>query len=145
MKKATLFLPLCSTVAVAQAPAEKKPAPKAAAKPAPKTAVAAAPAKPAPPLAQPLVIPKDAVVQSDGTYKYTDKDGRRWVYSNTFFGLSRMEDMSDPNAAAVPAKQAPVFDKVTADGDVFHFERITPFGPLKWDRRKAELSDEERQ
>src|SRR5258708_262596 len=111
MKKAILFLTLCGAVAAAQTSAGKKAAPKAQAK--------AAPAKPAQPVVQPVVIPKEAVAQPDGTFKYTDKDGRRWVFANTFFGISRMEDMSDPNASATPAKQAPSFDKVTEDGDVF--------------------------
>jgi len=158
MKKAFLFLILCVAMG-AQTTADnntsdKKPAPKASVKTqatAPATAQAktaakaapAAPAKPAPPVAKPLVIPKEAVKQSDGSYKHTDKDGKRWVYNNMFFGVSRMEDMSDPNAA--PVKQAPTFDKFTEDGDTIRFERAGPFGPMKWERKKSELTEEERQ
>jgi hypothetical protein len=159
MKKAILFLTLCAATAGAQTTADttttdKKPAPKAPektqaktqAKNQAKTAAKAAPVaavKPAPPMAKPLVIPKEAVQQPDGSYKYTDKDGKRWIYNNTAFGVSRMQDMSDPNAA--PVKQAPAFDKFTEDGDIIRFERTGPFGPMKWERKKSELTDEERQ
>jgi glucose/arabinose dehydrogenase len=151
MKKAILFLILCAAIAGAQTTTDntttdKKPAPKAPAKTQAKTAPKAAPAaaaKPASPVVKPLVIPKEAVQQPDGSYKYTDKDGKRWVYNNMFFGVSRMEDMSDPNAA--PVKQAPTFDKFTEDGETIRFERAGPFGPMKWERKKSELTDEERQ
>jgi hypothetical protein len=137
MKKAILFLTLCTGFAVAQTATVGKAAPKAAPK-------ATTPAKPAAPIAQPLVIPKDAVAQPEGTYKYTDKQGRHWVFSNTPFGVSRMEDVTNPNAPAAE-KQAPSFDKFTEDSDVIHFERQSPFGSMKWDRKKSELSEEERQ
>ena len=123
----------------AQASAEKK----AAQKNPPRAATAAR--KPAPPVVQPLVIPKDAVAQPDGTFRYTDKSGHRWIFSNSPFGVSRMQDMSDPAATADPARQVTSFDKFTEDGDVIRFERATPFGPLKWERKKTELTDEERQ
>jgi hypothetical protein len=151
MKKALLFLTLCAATAGAQTTTDntttdKKPAPKAPAKTQAKTAPKAAPAaaaKPAPTVVKPLVIPKEAVQQQDGSYKYTDKDGKRWIYKNMFFGVSRMEDMSDPNAA--PVKQGPTFDKFTDDGETIRFERAGPFGPMKWERKKSELTDEERQ
>jgi hypothetical protein len=151
MKKAILFLILCVAMAGAQTTADnsttdKKPAPKATVKTQATAAAKAAPAappKPAPPVAKPLVIPKEAVQQPDGSYKYTDKDGKRWVYRNMFFGVSRMEDMSDPNAA--PVKQTPTFDKFTEDGDTIRFERAGAFGLMKWERKKSELTDEERQ
>ena len=159
MKKAILFLTLCVATAGAQTTSDnnttdKKPAPnasaktqaKTSAKTEAKTAAKAAPnaaAKPAPPVAKPLVIPQEAVKQPDGSYKYTDKDGKRWVYNNMFSGVSRMEDMSDPNAP--PVKQAPTFDKFTEDGDTIRFERAGPFGPIRWERKKSELTDEERQ
>jgi hypothetical protein len=151
MKKTILFLTLCAATAGAQTTADtsttdKKPAPNTPAKNQPKTAEKAAPAaavKPAPPVVKPMVIPKEAVQQPDGSYTYTDKDGKRWIYKNMFFGLSRMEDMSDPNA--VPVKRAPAFDKFTDDGETIHFERAGPFGPMKWERKKSELTDEEQQ
>lgn len=143
MKKAILFLTLCAAIAAAQTSPEKKAQPKASAKTVQKSVPAAASAKPAPPVVQLLAIPKEAVAQTDGTFKYTDKGGKRWVFSNTFFGVSRMEDMSDPSAPP-PVKQAAAFDNFRDDGEVVHFERKTPFGPLQWERKKAELTDEER-
>ena len=141
MKKAILFLTLCAAIAAAQTSSEKKAQPKASAKAVQKSVPANA--KPSPPVVQLLAIPKEAVAQTDGTFKYTDKAGKRWLFSNTFFGVSRMEDMSDPSAPP-PVKQAAAFDNFRDDGEVIHFERKTPFGPLQWERKKAELTDEER-
>ena len=149
MKKAIVLLTVWAAVAVAQTAVEKTTQPQAAAKGA-KTAPrggktvppAAAPAKPVTRMAVPLEIPKEAIKQPDGGYKFTDKNGKRWVYNQTFGGVSRMDDMSDPAAPRV--KQAAAFDKFSDDGEVIHFERQGPFGPMKWDRKKAELTEEER-
>jgi hypothetical protein len=101
------------------------------------------PAKAAAPVAQPLVIPKDASPNPDGTYSYTDKAGKKWVYSKTPFGISKIQDMSGsaPAIAAAPAGQ---FVKATDNGDTVKFERQSPFGPTKWEKKKSELTDEER-
>jgi hypothetical protein len=56
-----------------------------------------------------------------------------------------MEDRGD---AATPADKAapvpPVHVKAVEDGDTVHFERPGPFGLYRWDRKKSELSEEER-
>src|ERR1700677_176609 len=36
-----------------------------------------------------LTIPSDATANSDGTWSYTDKQGKSWTYSKTPFGVSR--------------------------------------------------------
>lgn len=61
-------------------------------------AVQAAPAKPAAPTSvTPASItprgagglPKDAVANPDGTWTYTDKQNKKWLYSKTAFGIAR--------------------------------------------------------
>src|SRR5947209_13884940 len=103
----------------------------------------AAAVKPATPAAQPLVIPKDASPNADGTYSYTDKAGKKWIFSKTPFGVSKVQDMSGsgPVMAAAPAGQ---FMNATDNGETVKFERQSPFGTTKWEKKKSELTDEER-
>lgn len=128
---ALLALPAFCQTATTPAPAKKpvaKTAPKAVAKPAP--------------VAKPLVIPKDAVANPDGTYSWADKAGKKWIFSKTPFGISRVEDTgAQARMATAPANQ---FVKATEAGDKIHFERQSPFGTSKWDKNKADLTDEER-
>src|SRR5207302_1259855 len=102
-----------------------------------------APAKPVAPVAKPLVIPPDATPNPNGTYSYTDKSGKKWIFSKTPFGISKAEDMtgSAPMFAAAPAGQ---FITATDNGETVKFERQSPFGSTKWEKKKTELNDEER-
>jgi hypothetical protein len=102
-----------------------------------------APAKPAAPTVQPLVIPTDASPNPDGTYAYTDKAGKKWIYSKTPFGISKVEDMRG-TAPAMPAAPVGQFVKAFDNGDTVKFERQSPFGTTKWEKKKTELTDEER-
>lgn len=102
-----------------------------------KTAVAA---KPTAPTVKPLVIPKDATPNADGTYSWADKAGKKWIFAKTPFGISRMEDVAS-FASAAPAGQ---FVKAFEVGDKIRFERQSPFGTNKWEKNKADLTDEER-
>jgi hypothetical protein len=88
---------------------------------------------------KPLEIPKDAVKAEDGSYRYTDSKGKKWIYRNTPFGVSRVEDVPD-------MRPKPTFDNVTAkeDGDVIKFERPGPFGVYKWETKKSDLSEMEK-
>jgi hypothetical protein len=111
-------------------------------------AAAEATTKPAAPAKQaaapkPIEIPKGAVEVSPGTYTFTDAAGKKWLYRKTPFGVARLEDKGEQKAAAeVAAPKA----KVTAveEGDVVHFERPGPFGMYRWDRKKSELSEDEK-
>lgn len=47
---------------------------------------------PLPPQPAPSAIPADAVPTDDGSYRAKDKDGRQWLYRQTPFGVSRVED-----------------------------------------------------
>ena len=97
---------------------------------------------------KPLEIPKDAVETEPGSFKYTDSDGKKWIYRKTPFGVSRTEDKpadsAGASAAAPSGKTTDAGIKAVEDGDIVHFERPGPFGPYKWQKKKSELDDNER-
>ena len=93
---------------------------------------------------QALTIPKDAVKNDNGTYSYTDKQGKNWIYRNSPFGVIKTvapeagaDTRSNPSQPAAAVK---VIDK----GDTVQFERSSPFGPTRWEKKKSDLTDEER-
>jgi hypothetical protein len=100
-----------------------------------------------PATSQVVTIPKDAVKNADGTYSYTDKQGKKWIYANSPFGVikSAASDSPDKAAAAKPADaQTVIATKAIDNGDTVKFERPTPFGTMKWEKKKTELNEEER-
>jgi hypothetical protein len=101
------------------------------------------PAKPAP-APQRMTIPKDAVKNENGTYSYTDKQGKNWLYRDSPFGVMRTAAL-EPGADARPnPKQPTAAIKVIDKGDTVQFERATPFGPTRWEKKKSDLTDDER-
>jgi hypothetical protein len=98
--------------------------------------LAADPPKKAP---APITIPASAVKADDGSYHYTDKDGKKWIYRKTPFGIARMED----KPAEIKPADADAAIKATEDGEVIKFERPGPFGAYKWERKKSELTESE--
>jgi hypothetical protein len=94
------------------------------------------------PAPQALTIPQDAVKEANGTYSYTDKQGKKWVYRNSPFGVIRtVAPEPGPDARPNPAAAA---TKATDKGDTVQFERPTPFGLTKWEKKKSDLTNEER-
>lgn len=95
-----------------------------------------------PKVIKPLEIPKDAVETEPGTFRYTDSEGKKWIYRKTPFGVARLEDKpADPSVKPVdPAEGV----KAVEEGDTVHFERPGPFGTYKWDKKKSDLDDVER-
>jgi hypothetical protein len=90
---------------------------------------------------QSMKIPKEAVLNPDGrTYSYTDKEGKKWTYLRTPFGITRVAAKDQPAAPPAAARKVDVIDK----GDTVRFERQSPFGPMGWEKKKSELTDEER-
>ncbi|HTW67144.1 MAG TPA: hypothetical protein VME17_21140 [Bryobacteraceae bacterium] len=86
-------------------------------------------------------IPGGAKLIEPNLYRYTDSNGKTWMYRQTPFGISRWEDT--PNLAPHPAPASePV--SVTDLGDSVRFERQTAFGPSQWVRKKSELTEEEK-
>ena len=89
-------------------------------------------------------LPQGAEEVSPNLYRYTDPQGKKWMYRNTPFGYSKWEEKpGDQNGAVAPSSSAtPV--TMTDLGDSVQFQRVTPFGPQKWTRKKSELTDEEK-
>jgi hypothetical protein len=138
---------------------------------------------------QAQTIPKDATANADGTYSWTDKQGKTWTYAQTPFGVSRTLE-TDPHQKktlpkGVPAGATPTADgawlwtdktgakwkylvtpfgvtrnpapisgtapspqtagvKVIDKGDTVRFEPVTPFGTTVTEKKKSELTDDER-
>ncbi len=88
----------------------------------------------------PVTIPKEAVANSDGSYVYTDKQGKQWRYVKTPFGIMKSSITDAP--PLTPSVEVPV--RAIDKGDTVRFERTTPFGVTSWERKKTELTDDER-
>lgn len=126
-------------LAVTALPAAEK---RAERKPSPRSAKSKrAPVTPAPE----LTLPPDAVEIDPNTYSQTDKQGKKWIYRKTPFGLAKIEDNSAPSGALEKAKAAEDEERITAveNGDSIRFERASPFGQYRWSRRKTELNETE--
>jgi hypothetical protein len=103
-------------------------------------------ATPPPKVIKPLEIPKGAVETEPGTYRYTDTAGKKWIYRKTPFGVARLEDKGDQQAAAARAKSESYRDvHAFEEGDLIRFERKSPFGVSQWKTKKSELNDMERE
>ena len=106
--------------------------------PAPKKAQAKK--NPAPPAE--LTLPPGAKQVDPATYTFTDPQGKKWIYRKTPFGLARIEDKP------VEASSAPVSAgaEITAkeDGDTIRFERPGPFGTYRWEKKKSDLTEDEK-
>ena len=137
-----IFVVLASGLSLAaQTPASQAPARKAPAKAATK-----APAKSAAKKADagiPPVIPPDAVPDGTGDFRHTDAQGKKWIYRQTPFGLTRREDT--PETAAVKSAAADGAGiQATEEGEMVTFVRKGPFGVWKWTKNKAELDETEK-
>jgi hypothetical protein len=83
-------------------------------------------------------IPAAAVADADGVYHYTDKQGKKWVYRKTPFGIQKTEDKP---AAVLPPEEDPT--TAVEQGDIVKFERASPFGTKRWEKKKTELAPDE--
>ena len=85
-------------------------------------------------------IPKDATRVEPNLYRWTDAQGKTWFYRQLPFGVSKYEDK--------PAEPSPITEQpatlVHDLGDSVEFQRNTPFGVSKWNRKKSDLTDEEK-
>jgi len=98
--------------------------------------------------AEEVKIPADAVRIDANTSRYTDSQGRTWIYRRTPFGVRRYEEKAAPappdSKPAKPGQETPVGISVREEGEVLHFERPTPFGVRRWSRKKSELTEDEK-
>src|SRR5207245_547594 len=80
--------------------------------------------------AQEIKIPDGAVEVEPYSYRYTDAQGKKWLYRKTPFGVMRWEDKPESAEAAQRAQdeKTRLIDNTTAaeDGDSIRFERATP-------------------
>src|SRR5579871_290306 len=125
---------------------QKTANPDASAKPASKreqTTKAAQPVRPnlrkgeIPPVVPPLTpeqkaaaalptVPKGAQPVGPNLYRYTDAQGKTWMYRETPFGVSKWEEKPGEEQQAEIPKPLPATAKDL--GDSVQFERDTPFG-----------------
>jgi hypothetical protein len=87
------------------------------------------------------VIPPDATPLPDGGFRYVDKDGKKWLYRNTPFGVMKAEERP----------YTPVVHRIEDDplksedlGESVRFTLPTPFGPQIWTTKKSNLSAREK-
>ena len=94
---------------------------------------------------RPNSVPAGAVEVSPFLYRYSDRDGKRWYYRETPFGVVRLADNTEPPEALNKRDEYREWliraTSAVEDGDAIRFSRSTPFGPTRWVRRKAELND----
>ena len=108
----------------------------------PLTLLAADGKKTAPAVAKPAAaspsVPAGATEIAPQAWRYTDKDGKTWIYRQTPFGLMRAEEQKPKTPT-----EAPVI-KTTDLGDSVRFEQQTPFGVRTWTKGKADLTADEK-
>jgi hypothetical protein len=61
-------------------------------------------------------IPAGAVKTEDGSYKFTDSDGKKWIFRNTPFGVAKSED-KPMDATATPFGKAASPTSAPVNGD----------------------------
>lgn len=95
-----------------------------------------------------ITLPAGAEKLDSLTHRHRSSDGKIWIYRQTPFGLVRYEETEGVGRAAAPGKaevgaepELKAFDA----GEQVRFEKKGPFGKYTWLRKKAELTDEERQ
>jgi len=88
--------------------------------------------------------PAGAVEFAPGSFRYTDAQGKKWIYRRTPFGVARLEDAAAPPAPlSAAARKSLDAVRATEAGDSIRFERATPFGVQTWQTRKADLDEME--
>jgi hypothetical protein len=84
----------------------------------------------------PVTIPTDAVPVGDGSFRYTDKAGKNWIYRNTPWGVQKAEE----KVTVKPVETVAVDPTKTEDlGDSVRFTKPTPFGPKVWTTKKSAM------
>lgn len=87
-------------------------------------------------------IPPDAVEIEPGVYRWKDGQGKSWILRKSPFGILKGEE--NP-ARESQSGELPAGLKVTEEGDELLFERPTPFGTVRWRKKKDELNEMEQQ
>ncbi len=79
-------------------------------------------------------------------FRFTDKNGKAWLYRKTPFGVSKMDEEQYNQFAKAQAAATQLESKVNAvdKGETVLFERVTPMGKQSWEKKKSELTGEEK-
>jgi len=85
-------------------------------------------------------IPEGATQVQPYIYRYTDTQGKHWMYRQTPFGVTKWEEKDTPKPASDSLEPIVVTDL----GDSVRFSHKYPFGEQVWTRKKAELTDEDK-
>jgi hypothetical protein len=85
----------------------------------------------------PAGIPAGAVPIGPHSYRATRPDGTAWIYRVSPFGITGKPDKP---AAPDAGNRAPESVKATAAGEMVRFERATPMGIVRWQKKKSELN-----
>ncbi len=91
-------------------------------------------------------IPAGAKQIEPNLFRYTDPQGKVWIYKESPFGLMKHEETAAERAerAAAPVATDDGL-KAVEDGETIRFSRETPFGESRWTRKKTDkLEDAER-
>lgn len=91
---------------------------------------------------RPQGVPAAAELVETGTWRHTDAQGRTWIYRQTPFAVVKMEEKKE---APAPRKTEHEYVSAVEDGDSVRFESKTPFGVVRWSRKKSELNESERE
>jgi hypothetical protein len=88
-------------------------------------------------------VPQGAQEAGPNLYRFTDPQGKVWMYRKTPFGVSKWEEKPGEQE---PRAETPASAGLTATdlGDSVQFQRPTPFGPQKWTRKKSEMTADEK-
>jgi hypothetical protein len=87
-------------------------------------------------------VPPEAKEAGPNLFRYTDPQGKRWMYRKTPFGVSKWEEKPEDQE---PHAESPSSGTTVTDlGDSVRFQRATPFGPQIWTRKKSEMTDDEK-
>jgi hypothetical protein len=101
--------------------------------------------KPKPkPIPAPLTVPAGAVKTDAYTYAYTDGQGKKWIYRETPFGVTRFEPRDTTAADREEQEKVAALIHAFDEGEFVRFERPSPFGVYRWKQKKSELSVVER-
>jgi hypothetical protein len=107
---------------------------------APSTKAAAQPDAARAAVAKSGQIPAGAERISDAEFRYKRPDGKTVLYFKTPWGIMAIEEKpASPGSDDAANKDV----KATADGDVIRFERPTPFGMFRWQKKKTDLNEME--
>jgi hypothetical protein len=90
----------------------------------------------------PAGVPAGAVKSGAFAWRYTDAQGKKWIYRQTPFGLVKVEDTGEDKSQDAPA-DAKNPTTVTDLGDSVKFDRDTPFGHQTWTKKKTDLNADE--